>query len=199
MMKSWAEYFELSKNRGPNPLLENAVKLVVTREHALDLGAGSLKDSKFMLSVGFEKVTAIDAEPASKNYRNKIPAKQLSIQIKNFEKLRLKANTYNFISAQYSLPFTPPPHLPILIEQIKNSLKPNGIFCAQFFGINDDWNKTEKQMTFIKRSELKTLLHPLDIIYFKEKTFVGESIDNIAKNWHLFEVIALKTKAKAKS
>jgi len=193
MMKSWAEYFELSKNRGPNPILENALKLVVERQHALDLGAGSLKDSKFMLSVGFEKVTAIDAEPASRKYRCKIPTKQLAIQIKTFEGLKLKPNTYNFISAQYALPFTSPPHLPALIKQIQNSLKPNGIFCAQFFGINDDWSKTEKQITFVKRSELKTLLQPLDTIYFKEKKFLGKTIDNTAKNWHLFEIIAIKT------
>lgn len=199
MMKSWAEYFELSKNRSPNPLLENAIKLVVSREHALDLGAGSLKDSKFMLSIGFQKVTAIDAEPASRKYRCKIATKQLAIQIKAFESLKLKPNTYNFISAQYALPFTSPPHLPALIKQIQNSLKPNGIFCAQFFGIDDEWNKTEKQMTFVKRSELKTLLRPLDTIYFKEKKFIGGSIDNIAKHWHLFEVIAIKTPTSIKA
>jgi tellurite methyltransferase len=192
MMESWSEYFELSKNRPPNSLLENALRLVVNRGQALDLGAGSLKDSKFMLSMGFDKVTAVDADPAVKKYRAGLPTKILSVQIKPFENLSIKKNTYDFISAQFALPFTKPPYLPALIEQICNGLKPCGIFCAQFFGPQDSWAKAQTNMTFVGRSQLKKLLSPLAEIYFQEKKSAGTTIDGQDKQWHLFEVIMLK-------
>lgn len=191
-MQSWSEYFELSKNRPPNALLENALRLVVERREALDLGAGSLKDSKFILSMGFQKVTAIDADPACKKYRSGLPTKILSIQIKPFEKLSIRKNHYDFISAQFSLPFTRPPYLPALIEQICNGLTPCGIFCAQFFGPQDSWARTEKNMTFLSGAQIKKLLEPLDTIFFKERKFSGTTIDGQKKKWHLFEVIMLK-------
>ncbi len=191
-MKSWSEYFELSKNRPPNPLLETAVTLVVDRTHALDLGAGSLKDSKFMLSVGFKKVTAVDHAPDIKNYRSKIPASQLQIKICPFEQLTIKKAAYNFINAQYALPFTAPPHLPRLITDIIGGLKPSGIFCAQFFGTRDSWNLPENKMTFVTKNNLLKWLRPLDMIYFKEEQNDQPAIDGTPKHWHLFHVIALK-------
>jgi hypothetical protein len=191
-MKSWSEYFELSKNRPPNPLLETAVRLVVDRNHALDLGAGSLKDSKFMLSIGFQKVTAVDSAPQIKKFRSKIPARQLRLQICPFEELKIKPAAYNFISAQYSLPFTSPPHLPRLITDIIGGLKPSGIFCAQFFGIKDSWNTPENPLTFVTKTTLLKWLKPLDIIYFGEEQNDRPAIDGTPKHWHLFQVIALK-------
>ena len=191
-METWSEYFELSKNRGPLPLLETALKLVVERRHALDLGAGSLKDSKFMLSMGFRKVTAVDADPGVRKYRNKVPVSQLTIKVTPFEQLKLKPTTYDFISAQYSLPFITPPNLPNLIDQIINSLNPCGIFCAQFFGPEDGWNKPENNMSFVTKAELKKLLKPLQTILFEEEFLDAKTIDGQPKHWHLFHVIAIK-------
>lgn len=193
MFKSWAEYFEKNKHQTPPALLEQTIKLVDNREHALDLGAGPLTGAKLMLSFGFKKVTAIDQEPSIKNYRDKIPVKQLAIRIKSFEKLKLPINTYDLISAQYSLPFTSPAHLPALIDQIKKSLKPNGYFCGQFFGPQDDWNTPTTTLCFHSRTEIKSLLKPLEIIYLKEKNHLGSTSDGQPKNWHIFEIICKNT------
>jgi len=198
-MKSWSDYFELSKNRPPNPLLETAVNLVVDRQRALDLGAGSLKDSKFMLSVGFKKVTAVDRSPQIKKYRSGVPARLLSIQIYPFEELAIKPACYNLISAQYALPFTGRPHLPALMKKISDGLRPAGIFCAQFFGRKDSWNDPRTawgdhsgDMTFVTRTALQKMLAPLQIIYFQEEQKDAQTIDGQPKHWHLFHVIALK-------
>ncbi len=190
-MKSWSEYFELSKNLPPKPLLESAVRLVVNRGHALDLGAGSLRDSKFLLSIGFQKVVAVDQSAGIKKYRSKIPANQLQIRISAFEKLKIKPRSFDLITAQYSLPFTSPPHLPALLEQIKKGLRPSGLFCGQFFGPRDSWN-SQPDMTFINKTSLRKLLAPLDILYFREEEKDAKTIDGQLKHWHLFQVIALQ-------
>ncbi len=194
---NWAEFFELSKNVPPSALLENAVRLVVERGQALDLGAGSLKDSKFLLSMGFKKVTAIDGDPAMRKYRNGIPVQLLTLKVAPFEGLKLKPDSFDFVSAQYALPFTKPPHLPDLIKQIITSLRPHGIFCAQFFGPRDSWNNPKMQsgqnpLTFTTRPALHRLLKPLDLIYFHEETRAGRTLDGTKKTWHIFQVIALK-------
>jgi hypothetical protein len=191
-MKFWSEYFELSKNRPPNPVLESALKLVVDRTHALDLGAGSLKDSKFMLSSGFKKVTAVDIEADCRKYRQKIPAAQLKISVCPFEELTIKANSYNFINAQYSLPFTTPPHLPGLVKQITAGLRPAGLFCGQFFGLRDSWNTPGSKRSFVTKKDLLQWLKALELVYFREEEQDGKTIDGKLKHWHVFHVIALK-------
>lgn len=198
MFESWAEFFELSKDIGPTALLENAVRLLVKRDQALDLGAGSLKDSKFMLSMGIKKVTAIDSDPAIRKYHSKIPTSQLLVKVAPFEGLKLKPNTYDFISAQHALYFSDPDYFPTLIEQIIGSLKPCGIFCAQFLGPKDSWNTTDNNLTFITKAELKKLLAPLDLVFFQEEIREGTTIDQQTKVWHLFHVIALKPALKPK-
>ena len=47
----------------PRPLLLNALAYVEFHGRALDLGAGPLNDSRYLLSQGFKKVVAL--EPAS--------------------------------------------------------------------------------------------------------------------------------------
>lgn len=195
-MQSWSEYFELTHNRPPNPLLETTVNLVVNRETALDLGAGSLKDSKFLLQTGFQKVTAVEQDPAARKYRAKIPAHRLTLKINYFENLKLKPRTFNLVTAQFALSFTSPPHLPGVMAQIIDSLQPAGIFCAQFFGPKDGWNTPENNFTFITSRTLKKWLKPLDIIHFREEQTDSATIDGEQKHWHIFHVIALKPPLK---
>lgn len=192
-MRSWQDYFELSKNLQPSFLLEKTIPLTTKRDFALDLGAGALKDTKFMLSMGFKNVTALDQDPAFKQYAHKIPRSSLKLVVKSFEKIhRLQANHFDLINASFSLPFTPPPFLPPLIQQIKKALAPDGLFCGQFFGPEDSWNKPQNNLTFLDNKELQALLSPLKILHWEEKKFSGNTISGEKKHWHLFHIIALK-------
>lgn len=201
--ENWAQYLELSKNNPPSALLESAIPLVANRDYALDLGAGALRDSKFLLSSGFGKVMAIDSEKEIHKYRSKIPADKLKIKITEFEKLKLPKETFNLINAQFSLSFTEKSHFPKLIQQIKNSLKINGIFCANFFGNKDSWNTSENSllpnMTFLTKRVLLNHFEDLETLYFNEKFFKGKTINNLNKNWHIFEIIALKNPHQRKN
>lgn len=189
MPTQWSEHFEQTKGYPASKLLEISIPLCGERQEALDLGAGALRDTKFLLSTGFKKVTVIDIDPTVKKYADKIPPSLLNFQIKPFEKIKLKANHFDLINAQFSLPFTKPPHLPGLIEQIKSALQPGGIFCGNFFGPKDDWAK-KPEMSFTSKTKIKQLLKGLKILYLNERKFSGRTADGNAKNWHLIEIIA---------
>lgn len=198
-MQSWSEYFELSKNNSPSPLLESAIPLAPGREKALDLGAGSLKDSKFLLSMGFRKVVAIDQDKLFKNYAKGFPATLLQLKVANLEELKLPKTQFDLINASYSLPFTQPPHLPEVCRQIIAALKPGGIFCGQFFGPKDGWNTPENQLTFTSQQEIEKLLSPLKIIHLEEvNNPKAKTIDGQPKHWHIFHIIAQKSKTSKK-
>lgn len=194
-MQTWNEHFEITKNNPPSPWLEPAISLCKDRNHALDLGAGSLKDSKFLLSMGFKKVTAIDYDPSFKKFATRFPRSILELKVKKFEEIkRLPTEKYDLINASYSLPFTTPPRLPALLNQIIKSLKPDGIFCANFFGPKDSWTQDSKdfQLTFFDENTLKELLKDLKLIQFKPREWDGKTTSRESKHWHTFEVIAQK-------
>jgi hypothetical protein len=56
----WKEYFAQTKALPPSPLLQQAARSVRSKTSALDLGSGGLKDSRFLLECGFERVVALD-------------------------------------------------------------------------------------------------------------------------------------------
>ena len=84
------------------------------------------------------------------------------------------------------------------IKKIKNSLKPKGIFVAQFLGVKDSWNGDIKTATlranyiFHTRKQAVNLLSGLKILEFKEKDEDGKTVLGELKHWHIFYFIARK-------
>jgi len=64
-MNKWDEFNKATEGKGPRTLLVEAVSL--PRGKALDLGAGTLNDSKFLAELGHD-VTAVDSNPAVAKY-----------------------------------------------------------------------------------------------------------------------------------
>ena len=58
----WEDFYKITKDRPPWPLLVEAVDLLEQREAALDLGCGAGRDTRFLLEQGF-RVTAVDVDP----------------------------------------------------------------------------------------------------------------------------------------
>ncbi|MBV9154415.1 MAG: hypothetical protein JO204_21830, partial [Alphaproteobacteria bacterium] len=63
----FADYIEARRFDPPRPLLIKAAGLVSRKERALDAGAGALNATKYLLSAGFEHVTALDAAPRAQD------------------------------------------------------------------------------------------------------------------------------------
>src|SRR5579871_4033000 len=99
---NWDKYLHLTKQRPPRPLLVRAVDFVQDKKRALDVGAGSLNDTRYLLSIGFQHVTAVDSNPAMKKFGNKISKRKATLRVATFEQFRFQKNTFNLVNAQYS-------------------------------------------------------------------------------------------------
>src|SRR5258708_24742415 len=152
-MSDWSEFYEITRNKPPSPLLVKSLKFVVSKNKALDLGAGSLRDTKFLLSSGFKSVTAVDSDSSIIKEGNTVNDKRLEIANTSFDSFNYQPGEYDLLSAQFSLPFEVPDKFKDVWNKIKSSIRKNGIFTGQFFGVNDEWNIPGKKMTFHTKDE----------------------------------------------
>ena len=189
--KRWNDFFEKNKNIGPRSYLVDALQYVKNKEKALDLGAGTLRDSKYLLEQGFKEVTAVDSEEQIQSFAQNI--NNLEIIVSRFEDLELTENTYDLINAQYSLPFMKKEYFIDFITKVKKALKKDGIFVGTFFGINDSWNTDEyKTEIFHTREELLKLFDGYELIELLEKEENKPAVNQEMKHWHSFHVTAQK-------
>lgn len=188
--KIWNEYHQKTKERPPSDLLITALDSVFEKNKAIDIGAGSLKDSKYLLNEGFE-VTALDSNPIIQEVAGALDNKKLHTFNLSFEEFNFSENEYDIASAMFALPFIDPKYFDSVFLKIKNSLKPGGIFCGQFFGVNDTWS-TNPLMTFHKKEQIVNLLEDFEIIKFEEVEYNGMAVLGGMKHWHFFDVIGRK-------
>ena len=185
----WKEFVEKTKERGPRPLLVKALALVHDKDEALDLGAGALNDSKYLLEQGFKHVTAVDKENLAENLMGDLPKDQLSYSISSFEDFNFPEDTFDLINAQFSLPFIQPSEFQRVFSSMKQSLKPAGIFVGQLFGVNDDWSKNPN-MSFHTREQVGQLLAGMEVVELKEEEKDEKPVVGKLKHWHVFHIIA---------
>ena len=189
-MFNWKEYISTTKNKPPRQLLVQALEYLKDKEMALDLGAGALNESQYLLNCGFNKVIAIDSEEDLELINginnNDFVFKKIAIEDYDFPK-----NSFNLINAQFVLPFIKRENINQVINNIKNSLINDGLFVGQFFGVNDSWGN-KPGVSVYTENEVKGFLSNLDIIYFQEEEKVGQTAMDGEKHWHLFHFIAKK-------
>jgi SAM-dependent methyltransferase len=194
MLKDWSNYFNTTQDQGPNPLLVQAASLALPNGKVLDLGAGALRDTKYLLSQGFS-VTAVDESELVKNFAKKINNNNFSYQISSIENFDFSLTKYDLVSAQWTLPFLKRADLESSIKNIISCLKNDGVFTGQFFGPKDQWNTGDNTMTFLTGEEVKLLLNGFKIVFFKEEEKDSSAADGTPKHWHVVYFIAKKLAA----
>lgn len=189
--RNWQAYYERKSEKmmGPARSLTKALEFVQHKDAALDLGAGSLQDARFLLNEGFQKVVAIDSEPLVGKMAGDIHDDRLEVVIERFETLKLPESAFDLANAQYSLPFTNPESFDAVFKEVRNSLKVGGIFVGQFLGKRDDWSGNP-QLTFHDESRVRELLEGMHVIKFLEKEDDRTTVSGKMKHWHEFYVIA---------
>jgi len=141
---NWEKYYEETKEAPPRQSLVRAIEFIQNKEKALDLGSGALNDTRYLLSIGFEHVTAVDKTPVAEQEVEKLPGGKVSYEVSSFEDFDFQENTYDLINAQYSLPFTSKENFNGVFNSVIKSLKLGGVFVGQFFGDRDEWNIESK-------------------------------------------------------
>ena len=154
---------------------------------ALDLGCGEGTDSLLLLEKGFN-VTAVDKKtPKDKQllFHSQFTFHKSLIEDFEFDK-------YDLVNAQWVLPFIDESDFEEVVMKIKTSLNKGGFFIGQFFGLEDEWKKSRKDVVFISNQRSLKLLSGLEIVKFAEVKLKGFTYNKSPKYWHYFEFIVRK-------
>ena len=185
----WKKYYKDTEGRPPRKELIEALEFVQNRDSALDLGAGAMQDSVYLLSQGFKEVIAVDSSPSSKELA---PVNErLQVVTSTFEEFTFPTAKFDLVSAQFSLPFTHPQYFTRVFNSIKNSLADGGIFVGNVFGDRDEWNENP-DMTFLDSEALADLLTDLEVIKLDEEERDGKTASGQDKHWHICNLILRK-------
>lgn len=188
----WSEYFKKHAKRKPRELLVRAVSFCEHKENALDLGAGTLIESKFLTKKGFKKVVAIDSALEAKIFAKNFKNKKFHFKNISFREFDFPKKKFDLINAQFALPFYGKRGFNSFIKKVRGSLKPKGVFVGQFFGVNDSWNNSNYNLAFHTKKQALDLLFGLKILEFIEEEKEGKTASGNKKHWHVFHFIVQK-------
>ena len=199
----WSDYFERTKMGEPRATTLKAIELFTqhpTEDHrfALDLGCGVGRDTFELLSKGW-KVLAIDKEQKALDWINaqQIPNRELlQTRQMGFEDLDLGGLQPDLINASFTLPFCQPEHFEEMWKMIAESLNKGSRFAGHFFGDNDEWASTPREIEgktlHHSYQEVRDLFRGFKFNYFLEEDFDGTIASGEPKHWHLFHIVATK-------
>lgn len=190
--KGWNAFAEYAKQRPPDKALQEAITLVREKGVALDMGAGALNETAYLLKEGFRKVVALDAEPGIVERAKDVEGNEhLEVVVSRFEDYAFPNATFDIVNARFSLPFMSPKSFEEVFPKIKEPLKPGGILMGQLFGGNDCRNK-RVDMTTHSLAEVERLLSDMEIFELHEEEYDGPTYRDGTQHWHVFNVLARK-------
>lgn len=184
----WDPYVKATESLPPHSLLIESLKYLSSRNTALDLGAGGLRDTRYLLQQGFS-VVAVDSDESLLERTKSLDS--VTPVISTFEAFEYGVERFDLINAAYALPFSPPETIKKILESITDALKPGGIFVGQFFGPKDSWAERDG-MNFLTKEQIETMLASLEIRTLLEEERDGTTALGKEKHWHVFHVIAQK-------
>jgi SAM-dependent methyltransferase len=125
----WDEYYE-SVGNTPNPLVVKTLDYVKGRGAALDLGAGNMRDSAFLLEQGFGRVVAVEREVSCVVYK----PEGVELRLEDIQKCEMGENQYDLVvCCNVFLHFSEAENRAIL-EQVLRALVPGGILVCNILG-----------------------------------------------------------------
>lgn len=190
MSETWRIFYEKTKNRPPREILVRALASVAHRGTALDLGAGALNETRYLLGEGFAHVTAVDSAPMAAEIAATLAAPGFTYAISRFEELDFPEAEYDLVNALYALPFIAPADFDRVFRSMLGALRPGGVLCLILFGDHDEW-ASNPTMTFHTRAEAEGLLSGMTIVEFVEEDADGTTARGEPKHWHAFHIIAV--------
>jgi trans-aconitate methyltransferase len=192
MIPKWDSFYKTTKNRPPRQELLKALLYVKAPGTAIDIGAGALNESRYLLSQGFE-VTAIDSEPAVANEARTITGEKFHFKPVSYEQFSYPKHHFDLVVALYALPFIPPAYFNHVVSDVLGSVKPGGVFVGHMFGKQDEWNDGQSQANFVSEAAAKNFFKDFDILDWQEEKGPGQTSDGETKFWHVYHIIAKRS------
>lgn len=187
---SWKKYIDKTSSNSPRPLLVKTVALTEARGVALDLGAGALVDSRYLLEQGFEHVIAIDADDAASERAMEIAHPGFQFIQSRFEDYDFPLEQFDIINGQFAFSFIDPASFDLVMGAIKRALKVGGLISGQIFGDRDEWNVPGATSSYLTKEKFDEVFVGFEILYFEEEELDKETALGKLKHWHTFHFIA---------
>jgi SAM-dependent methyltransferase len=155
---------------------------------ALDVGAGPLNDTRFLLGAGLS-VDAVDRDPLVARLAGAINDRRLNFVQADIRNFNIARGAYALIVAIHALPFLERDDVFRLVPRLVDGLEKDGVLCCTMFGRNDGWAACRPRMTFLSRPEVETLFRPLEPLSILEARYDGTTASDQPKHWHVMRCI----------
>jgi SAM-dependent methyltransferase len=186
-MGNWGEYHKFVAET-PNHLVQSVVESVPCgRDAALDLGAGNLRDSRFLKRRGFKKIVAVDSSIDSRIYESD----GIELVIEEIERYRLGRNRYDLIISCNTLFFVRKSEIEELMQKIHAALRPNGVLACNLLGDLDPW-ATDPRKSAFTWSEVALLTQRFKVETFGNFQQILPTASGGEKFWHTWTLVLRK-------
>ncbi len=191
ILKNAKKYYEATKDSGPHIITKKIINMNIKPEGAIDLGCGAGRDTTYLIKNGWN-VLAIDKEN-TKEYIDKNlndeERTRFRFECQNFENIKLEKT--QLIVANFSIPFCSKDNFYKMWNSIVQNICKNGYFVGNFFGLNDSWKETKKEMVFLSKEQVFNLFKDeFEIIEFDEIEKDAKTASGSMKHWHIYNIIA---------
>jgi SAM-dependent methyltransferase len=175
------------KGNSVDLLVANALhRFVPGRDAAVDLGAGNLRHSRFLIESGFSRVVAVDLEFNSNDWIAGIDMLVASIVDYAPEK-----NTFDYAICSNVLYFLTLREMYLVIGYCHAALKTGGVLVCNFFGERDGWAAEWDAITPVTKSDLDSLQRGWESPLGEPIEFTVEGKVS-GKLRHMYELVLIK-------
>jgi trans-aconitate methyltransferase len=158
---------------------------------AFDIGAGSLSNTRYLLSAGFE-VDAIDPDPHTLTLAAQLDDPRLSFQCADVRDVVIEQRSYDVIVATRVLHLLPRHDLDTLVDGLVRAVADGGLLCATFLGAHDSWARTPWRATILRWDEVFALTSGLEVVRQDERESDGLTVFGEYKHWHTLQCVLRK-------
>lgn len=185
-MDKWGNYHQMVGEK-PNALVAGVLKDYVRgRSAALDLGAGNLRDSKFLLNAGFKRVVAVDKSEESRFFSTP----KIELHIMAIEDYEPPADTFNFVFSCNTLFFVRTSQMKRLFERVLKGLRRGGVFACNLLEEKDEWVTEGAPVSGFSETSLAFLCDGFEVIATREVEYEDDHFTP-PKFWHQ-RIVALR-------
>jgi SAM-dependent methyltransferase len=184
-------HLEETKYWGPsNNTVLSVHHLNKFEKRALDLGCGSLRNSKYLFNCGLI-VDAMDKNSSVKKYAKFFenrPKGLFNLKIVDYTRSTFGKSKYDIVVAQNSLSFNEKKIVENVIVKIRKALRDKGMFAGNLYGLKD-FRVGSRKMSFYSKREVKSLLETIGEIHMLVE---DEGETKKGKHWHAYEFVVEK-------
>ena len=158
---------------------------------AIDIGAGSLNSTRYLLSAGFT-VHAIDTDPYTAELAAELDDARLTMHCADVLDVPVPERRFDLIVAIHVLHLLSRCDIYTIVPRLVGGLADGGVLCATFVGVRDTWAATPWRATALHRDEMIDLISDLNMIRLDELEYDGTNVLGQHKHWHILRCLAQK-------